>query len=395
MKVAGYLFAAMSILFASGACTKPLVEDVGNTLPPTTQGKEDEEAPEEPSEPVLESITTSFGNKAVAGERLILTGQNFDSKKEGNILLFDDVTCTDIIEAEETKLVAIIPDNLTKETVQLRVATKGGTSEALPLQVDLRRCDSVAVFKGAKVEELRPGVKWTSTITTWKGEPRSINIVSIPKSEFRNLHFTYPSGMVKTSAQCMEVDALVGINGQYFDNSSGGTGLARDFLKIDGTVMTEGANKRNLTLAGGAFVFSSNRADIKVVNANEGARALTDRNVMVCGPHLMSNGTYSTLDLTTTHNTNSHPRTAVAITEDGSVLFVTIDGRFPGKAVGMSTPLMQEFFTLLGAKSALNLDGGGSTTMYIKGRGIVNHACDGTNWDNPKERAVNSIIYLK
>ena len=52
MKVAGYLIAAMSILFASGACTKPPVEDVGNTLPPTTQGKEDEETPEEPSEPV-------------------------------------------------------------------------------------------------------------------------------------------------------------------------------------------------------------------------------------------------------------------------------------------------------------------------------------------------------
>ena len=395
MKVVAYLIAAMSILFASGACTKPGVEDEGNVLPPTTQEKEDEETPEEPSEPVLESFSTSFGNKAVSGERLVLTGQNFDPKKEGNILLFDDLTCTDIIEAEETKLVAIIPSNLTKETVQLRVATKGGTTEALPIQVDLRRCDSVAVFKGAKVEELRPGVKWTSTITVWKGEPRSINIVSIPKSEFKNLHFTYPSGKVKTSAQCMEVDALVGINGQYFDNSSGGTGLARDFLKIDGVVVTEGSNNRGDTFASGAFIFSENMADIKKVAKNEGARKLTDPNIMVCGPHLIDNGTYRSLDQSTTHNTDTHPRTAVAVTYDDCVLLVTIDGRFPGQAVGMPTTLMQEFFTLLGAKSALNLDGGGSTTMYIKGRGVVNHACDGKNWNNPTERAVNSIIYLK
>ena len=74
---------------------------------------------------------------------------------------------------------------------------------------------------------------------------------------------------------------------------------------------------------------------------------------------------------------------------------MTIDGRFPGQAVGMPTPLMQEFFTILGAKSALNLDGGGSTTMYIKGKGFVNHGSDGSNWTNPTERKVNSIIYLK
>jgi hypothetical protein len=123
MKTTTLLIAAMSVLLAFGACTKPGVEDDSNILPPTTQEKEEEETPEELREPVLESFSTSFGNKAVSGERLILTGQNFDPKKEGNVLLFDDLTCTDIIEAEETKLVAIIPDNLTKETVQLRVAT--------------------------------------------------------------------------------------------------------------------------------------------------------------------------------------------------------------------------------------------------------------------------------
>ena len=395
MKLIGYLIVAMSIMFASGACTKPGVDDNGIVLPPTTQDKEEEETPEEPSAPVLESFCTSFGNKAVSGERLIVIGQDFDPDKERNILLFDETPCVDIIEAEETKLVAIIPSNITKETVELRVKTEAGTSEPLSLSFDLRRCDSVAVFKGAKVEELRPGVKWTSTITTWKGEPRSINIVSIPKSEFKNLHLTYPSGMVKTSTQCIEADALVGINGQYFDNSSGGTGLARDFLKIDGVVVTEGANNRGDTYASGAFVFSDNMADVKKVSKNEGARKLTDENVMVCGPHLIDNGTYRSLDQSTTHNTDTHPRTAVAVTYDDCVLFVTIDGRFPGQAVGMPTTLMQEFFTLLGAKSALNLDGGGSTTMYIKGRGVVNHACDGKNWDNPKERAVNSIIYLK
>lgn len=394
MKSPYLILVLLFLIFASGSCSKPDAGENDVVTPPAVQEKE-EENKTELGTPVLESLSTSFADKAVSGETLIVVGQNFDPNKEGNILLFDDVQCSDILKADATRLEVVIPDNVAKEQVAVRVQTRGGTSEALPLEFDLRRCDSVAIFKGAKVEELRPGVKWTSTLTTWRGEPRSINIVSIDKSEFKNLHFTYPSGKVKTSAQCLEADALVGINGQYFDNASGGTGLARDFLKIDGVVMTEGANNRSSTYVSGAFVFSDDMADIKKVSLNEGARKLTDPNVMACGPHLIDNGVYRALDKSTGHNTDTHPRTAVAITYDGAVLFVTIDGRFPGKAVGMPTPLMQEFFTILGAKSALNLDGGGSTTMYIKGRGIVNHACDGSNWNNPQERAVNSIIYLK
>ncbi len=389
------LFMAMAATITIASCTKPDTgtED-GTITPPATEEKDEEENKPAPV-PVLESISTSFGNKAVTGEEAVLCGSNFNTKTNGNVVLFDDLACTDIIEATETRLVARIPGLTGKESVEVKVSTAAGTSNPITLQVDTRRCDSAEVFKGAKVEELRKDVFWTSTITTWKGEPRSINIVSIPPSEFKNLHFTYPAGMKNTSTQCNEAGALVGINGQYFDNSTGGTGLARDFLKIDGTVATPGADGRSVTFASGAFVFSEDMADIKSVSGNEGARELTDKNVMVCGPLLIDNGKYGYLSLNSTHNTDTHPRTAVAVTESGHVLLVTIDGRFPGQAVGMPTPLMQEFFTLLGARSALNLDGGGSTTMFIRGRGMVNHACDGSSWDNPRERAVNSIIYLK
>lgn len=388
------LFLALCLTALSGACTNPSQDNIPAT-PPHAQDKEDDEQQEQDVVPVLESLSTSFGNKAVYGQSIILTGSNFNEQKSGNVILFDDMTCTDIIEATETRIVAKIPFFSANESVEVKVSTAAGTSNSLTLAVDLRRCDSTVFFRNAKVQQLRPGVKWISTINIWKGEPRSINVVSIAPSEFKNLHFTYPSGMKTTSAQCLAADALVGINGQYFDNKAGGTGLARDFLKIDGVVMTQGADKRSETTVSGAFVFNDTNADIKKVARNEGARLLTEENVMACGPHLIDNGTYRVLDLNTTHNTDTHPRTAVAVTYDNHVLLVTIDGRFPGQAVGMPTPLMQEFFTLLGAKSALNLDGGGSTTMYVKGHGVVNHACDGKNWLNPTERAVNSIIYLK
>ena len=395
-KIAFYLSLAVCIGTLLVACTKP---DSGtdNTpvTPPMTQDKEEEKPEPQPQpEPVLEALSTSYGNKAVYGQKLVLTGSNFNAQKNANVVLFDDIACTDILEASETKLVAKIPLFTGKENVKVRVSTVAGTSNALTLYVDIRRCDSALVFQGAKMEELRPGVTWTSTITTWKGEPRSINIVSIPPSEFKNLHFTFPAGMKKTSDQCVSAGALLGVNGQYFDNKTGGTGLAHDYLKIDGTVMRIGRDKAGYNYASGVFVFSDDYAAIKAVNYNEGARELADPNVMACGPLLIDNGKYTSLPYDS-HNNTTHPRTAVAVTYDNHVLLVTIDGRFPGQAVGMPTPLMQEFFTLLGAKSALNLDGGGSTTMYIMGRGMVNHGSDGNNWNNPTERAVNSIIYLK
>jgi exopolysaccharide biosynthesis protein len=86
----------------------------------------------------------------------------------------------------------------------------------------------------------------------------------------------------------------------------------------------------------------------------------------------------------------------IGVTDDGRVLFVVVDGRFEGKAEGMSTTMLQELMRLLGAKHALNLDGGGSSTMYIKDKGVVNHVCNsGSSWDKVVERKVASIIYVK
>ena len=66
-----------------------------------------------------------------------------------------------------------------------------------------------------------------------------------------------------------------------------------------------------------------------------------------------------------------HPRTAVGVRADGTLLFVTVDGRRPEESVGMSVPELTDLMRELGAVSAINLDGGGSTTMVIDGN-VVN-----------------------
>jgi hypothetical protein len=59
-----------------------------------------------------------------------------------------------------------------------------------------------------------------------------------------------------------------------------------------------------------------------------------------------------------------HPRTALAVLEGGRrVLLVAVDGRQPPYSVGMTLPELAETLIRLGAVDALNLDGGGSTTL--------------------------------
>jgi hypothetical protein len=83
-----------------------------------------------------------------------------------------------------------------------------------------------------------------------------------------------------------------------------------------------------------------------------------------------------------------HPRTGVGTTPDGKVLFVTVDGRQRGYSVGMTLGQFAKVFEGLGADYALNLDGGGSTTMVINGR-VVNRPSDDSG-----ERAVSSALLL-
>lgn len=67
------------------------------------------------------------------------------------------------------------------------------------------------------------------------------------------------------------------------------------------------------------------------------------------------------------HSNIRHPRSAVAVTGDGHVLLVAVDGRQPGVSGGMTMHELSHFLRTLGARDALSLDGGGSTQFVIDG----------------------------
>jgi exopolysaccharide biosynthesis protein len=87
-----------------------------------------------------------------------------------------------------------------------------------------------------------------------------------------------------------------------------------------------------------------------------------------------------------------HPRTVVGLDGAGTRLTIlVVDGRKPGIAVGMSYDELAAEMIRLGCKSALNLDGGGSSVMAVRGSTsdkfkILNEPTDG------RERAVVNVL---
>lgn len=100
------------------------------------------------------------------------------------------------------------------------------------------------------------------------------------------------------------------------------------------------------------------------------------------------------------HQGVRHPRTAVALKADGHILLIVVDGRQKGICEGFSAKELTRFLAVnFNPQYALNLDGGGSSTMCIRGLGhpathVVNYPSDNRSADHDGERALLSFIFV-
>ncbi len=116
------------------------------------------------------------------------------------------------------------------------------------------------------------------------------------------------------------------------------------------------------------------------------------RNILGGGPQLIRNGQIAIANvqeqISETFIKTGHPRTAIAKLSDGKLLLITIDGRQAHESIGMSLTTLADVLRELGAVDAMNLDGGGSTTMVVHDR-LVNRPSDATG-----ERSVSDAILI-
>jgi exopolysaccharide biosynthesis protein len=87
-----------------------------------------------------------------------------------------------------------------------------------------------------------------------------------------------------------------------------------------------------------------------------------------------------------------HPRAAVGKDNEGNIYYVVIDGRFKGQGDGASIYETAYICKMLGMTEAINLDGGGSSAVWAKETGVLNHPYDNKKFDHEGERVVPNLI---
>ncbi len=94
------------------------------------------------------------------------------------------------------------------------------------------------------------------------------------------------------------------------------------------------------------------------------------------------------------HEKRANPRTAVGITENGRLIFLALDGRNDSIAKGMTLTNLASAMKSLGCVSALNLDGGGSTTAAVRHSWSSNVEIVSSPSDGSERRLANAVLFI-
>ena len=212
--------------------------------------------------------------------------------------------------------------------------------------------------------------------------------VTVSSSEYLKTAFaqnTYGNNVTaKTSETAANNNAILAVNGDYYGANTTGYVIRNGVVYRD-TVREDSSNGDLAIYKDGSF---------KIIYENEisADQLVKDGvvNLLAFGPALVENGeivvnTKSEVG----QSMASNPRTAIGIIDENHYIIIVSDGR-TSESQGLSLYEMAEVMKSYGVKTAYNLDGGGSSTMYLNGQVINKPTTNG----NISERAVSDIVYI-
>ena len=189
----------------------------------------------------------------------------------------------------------------------------------------------------------------------------------------------------KTSVTAADNDAILAVNGDYYGANSSGYVIRNGVVYRD-TVRENSSN-------GDLAIYKDGSFKIIYEDQISAEQLVKDGvvNLMAFGPALVENG-----EIAVGKNEEvgqamaSNPRTAIGIIDENHYIIVVSDGR-TSESKGLSLYQMAEVMNSYGVKTAYNLDGGGSSTLYFNGQ-VINKPTTGGN--KISERAVSDIVYI-
>lgn len=230
---------------------------------------------------------------------------------------------------------------------------------------------------------------------TFFNSKQIISLLTFQKNSYDRFRFEFGysnSKLRTTSSFGKSKNALAAINGSFFDMDNG---ESVTYFEVNDTVINRNRPfdlkwAKSDSIINGAIVISNDsKIMIQLANSEQFyEQSKQEKAVLVTGPLLLFNSEIIKLPNMDLVN-KRHPRTCLCETNE-SVIFITIDGRNT-EAEGMSLIEAQKFLLNIGCVDAINLDGGGSTTMWTKEKSIVNFPSD-----ELRERPVsNALLIIK
>ena len=189
----------------------------------------------------------------------------------------------------------------------------------------------------------------------------------------------------KTSVTAADNNAILAVNGDYYGANSTGYVIRNGVVYRD-TVREDSSN-------GDLAIYKDDSFKVIYEDQISAEQLVNDGvvNLLAFGPALVENG-----EIVVDTNSEvgqamaSNPRTAIGIIDENHYIIVVSDGR-TSESEGLSLYQLAEVMKSYGAKTAYNLDGGGSSTLYFNGQ-VINKPTTGGN--KISERAVSDIVYI-
>ena len=227
---------------------------------------------------------------------------------------------------------------------------------------------------------------------------QQIFVLEIPDTADYALKFAHEPHRTKTSEMAQKHGAVAAINGSFFDMDKH---FPICYLRIDSVNIGENTPgkdtvNRKYYQFGTLCLNGDSVLILKTDSSRHWEETLPYPDIMTAGPLLIWHDTVQPMRKDRTFVTDRHNRTAVGIRDDGTVLLVVADGRFKA-AAGLSLTELQQIFRWLGCHDALNLDGGGSTTLFLNigdYQGVVNCPSDNGRFDHEGERGVSNAVLV-
>ena len=213
--------------------------------------------------------------------------------------------------------------------------------------------------------------------------------VTVSSSEYLKTAFaqnTYGNNVTaKTSETAANNNAILAVNGDYYGANTTGYVIRNGVVYRD-TVREDSSN-------GDLAIYKDGSLKIIYEDQVSADQLVKDGvvNLLTFGPSLVENGEI-VVDTNSEvgQSMSSNPRTAIGIIDENHYIIIVSDGRTT-ESEGLSLYQMAEIMKSYGVKTAYNLDGGGSSTLYFNGQ-VINKPT--TNGNTISERSVSDIVYI-